>query len=85
MNKLRKFFASKYKDAISIVERAEAEIPAKYWVDAQNTDGFDDMFLGVRLELRDTHGAYDGKMLHTMAMVRCGIDSSRSECAEKKE
>jgi hypothetical protein len=83
--KSRKFFATKYNDAIGIVKKAEAEIPAKYWVDAQNTAGFDDMFLNTRLELRDKHSAYDGKMLHTMAMVRCGIDSARPECAEKKE
>lgn len=81
----RAFFASKYKEAIAIVEKAEGEIPAKYWVDAEKTDGFDDMFLNVRLELRDKHKAYDGGMLGTMAKVRCGLDSSRPECAEKKE
>jgi hypothetical protein len=84
-NKSRTFFAGKYKDMIAIVKKAEAQIPANYWVDVPDTAGFDDMFLGVRLDLRDKHGAYDGKMLNTMARVRCGIDASRPECAEKKE
>ena len=84
--KTRNFFADKYKDGIAIVEKAEAEIPSKYWIEVgQSTDGFDDMFLNTRLELRDTHKAYDGGMLKTAAMIRCGIDNSRSECAEKKE
>jgi len=83
--KSRTWFAGKYKTAEAIVKKAEAEIPSKYWVDAQNTSGFDDMFLNVRLDLRDKHSAYDGKMLNTMARVRCGIDAARPECAEKKE
>ncbi len=79
------FFAEKYPDAVKIVEKAEAEIPAKYWTTPQETGGFDDMFLNTRLELRDKHKAYDASMLKTMAMIRCGIDAARPECAEKKE
>lgn len=81
----RQFFADKYKQAIAIVQKAESEIPSSYWIDVESTDGFDDMFLNVRLDLRDNHKAYDGTMLNVMAKVRCGIDASRSECAEKKE
>ncbi|RME21504.1 MAG: hypothetical protein D6798_17965 [Deltaproteobacteria bacterium] len=85
-SKARKFFADKFDEAIAIVKKAEAEIPERYWIDVgQSTEGFDDMFLNVRLELRDKHKAYDPAMLHTAAMIRCGIDPSRPECAEKKE
>ena len=46
---------------------------------------FEDMFLNVRLELRDTHGAYDGTMLSVLRKLRCARDAGRSECVEKKE
>lgn len=83
--KSRIWFAGQFKDARALVEKAEADIPSKYWVEVEGADSFDDMFLSVRLDLRDTHKAYDAKMLNVMAKVRCGIDSSRPECVEKKE
>lgn len=81
----RKWFSSKFDTAVGIVKKAEAEIPAKYWIDVQGVAGFDDMFQAVRLELRDTHHAYDTKMLHSMLTTRCQMDPARAECAEKKE
>lgn len=81
----RKFFASKFDHAVSVVKKAEAEIPAKYWVEVGSLDDFDDMFQDVRVALRDQHGAYDKSMLRVMRDQRCKIDAARSECAEQKE
>ena len=68
------------------MQKAEKEIPAKYWVDMPAASGpeFDELFQNVRIQLRDS-GAYDGQMLKAMFRIRCGQDPARPECAEKKE
>ncbi len=83
--KSRAYFYGQFDEILSLVTKAEAEIPADKWIEIEGTDDFDDMFLGVRLALRDKHGAYDGTMLKAMRKKRCVIDGSRSECVEKKE
>jgi len=84
--KSRKFFYSKFDKALANVKQADEDLPDKYWVEIGNRETFDEMFLDVRLELRDKHGAYDGKMLRAMARnVRCKMDAARPECAEQKE
>ncbi len=83
--KSRTWFSGQFKTARALVEKAEAAIPSKYWVEVEGAESFDDMYLNVRLDLRDKHGAYDAKMLNVMAKTRCGIDPSRPECVEKKE
>lgn len=83
--KSRTFFASKFDKALTAVKAAEAEIPAKYWIDVGSVAQFDDMFQSVRIALRDDHSAYDANMLKAMKKIRCGIDAARAECAESKE
>ena len=77
---------ARYDAALSIIKRAEADVPSKYWIDIPpNTlTSWDDLFQGVRVDLRD-QGSYDGTMLKVMRQLRCKADSSRSECAENKE
>jgi len=84
--KARKDLAGRFNSALSIVQKAEKEIPAKYWVDMPAGSGpeFDELFQNVRIQLRDS-GAYDGQMLTAMRKIRCGQDPARPECAEKKE
>jgi hypothetical protein len=86
-NNARKWFLGKFDSIVSFVNKAEAEIPAKYWIEipAADMSGFDEMFLNTRLKLRDEVGAYDKTMLGTMRKLRCGADASRAECAEQKE
>jgi len=83
--KSRTYFYGKFDTILGLVKQAEKEIPSSKWIEITGTEDFDDMFLGVRLELRDKHGAYDGTMLKAMRKKRCAIDSSRPECVEKKE
>ena len=58
-----------------------------YWIElpAESMPSFDEMFQRSRIELRDTHGAYNGKMLKVMKDKRCKVNPTRSECAENKE
>ena len=85
--KSRTFFTSRFDDALTIAKKAEADIPAKYWieVDEASLPGFEELFLGVRLKLRDEVGAYDAQMLNVLRKLRCAKDGSRSECVEQKE
>lgn len=85
--KARTWFAGQFDKAIDIVERAEKDIDPKYWVPIAKGDipGFDDMFLKVRLSLRDDVKAYDGSMLTALRRIRCRREPARAECAEKLE
>ena len=84
--KARTFFLNKFDTAVALAEKAEKGIPSSFWIDvpkAQSAD-WDDMFLDVRVGLRDA-GAYDGTMLKVMRQLRCKSDAARSECAENRE
>ena len=85
-SKARNFFLGQYEEALRIVQNAEKNIPAQYWIDLpkESLPGFDDLFQSSRITLRD-RGAYDGKMLNVMFTLRCKQDSGRAECAEGKE
>ena len=69
------------------VTKAEDAIPSKYWIEIPASDipDFDEMFQRSRIELRDTHKAYNPKMLSVMKDKRCKADATRPECAEDKE
>jgi len=85
--KSRAWFATQFDRARNAIQREESKIDGKFWITipAADVPGFEDMFLNVRLDLRDKHKAYDGTMLSTLRKLRCAKDASRSECVEKKE
>ena len=86
ISKSRRDLANRFDSALAIIKQAESEIPARYWVDVPGNTlaAWDDLFLGVRVDLRDK-GAYDGAMLRVMKQLRCSADGARPECAENKE
>ena len=83
----RKYFSGKFAESVAISQRADADIPAKYWIDLPKSEipAFEELFLSVRLQLRDQVGAYDGMMLTVMRKLRCAENGARAECAEQKE
>lgn len=84
-NRARAWFFDHFDDAMVMVKRDEAAIPAAVKIAVKRTDGFDEMFQKVRLKLRDEHQAYDKTMLTAMRKKRCIVDSARPECVEIKE
>jgi hypothetical protein len=84
--KSRKWFAGKFDEAVKVVQKTEAAIPASAWVEIPDAeaDGWSQMFREVRVGLRDK-GSYDGQMLKVMKQLRCKADSSRAECADSLE
>jgi len=87
VQKSRADLAGRFDDALALVTKSEAAIPANYWVEIPKATlvEWDSLFQGVRLKLRDEKHVYDGSMLTVMRQLRCSKDPSRSECAEAKE
>ncbi len=87
VDKSRTHLLGRFDEALAIVKKAEADIPAASWVDIppDTLAEWSGMFQGVRVQLRDEKKAYDGQMLKVMKQLRCGRDPSASECAEDKE
>ena len=83
----RSWLASKYEAMVKIVRALEDDIEAKHWIDvpADRRQDWDEMFLNVRVALRDDVGAYDGDMLRVLRQLRCSEDPARAECAEQRE
>jgi hypothetical protein len=85
--KSRQYFFSKYDEAMSVVTKAEAAIPSKYWIELpkDSLPEYDKLFQSTRIQLRDVEKSYDGRMLKVMFQLRCKRDPSRVECLENLE
>ena len=79
--------AKNFDVAMRTVVAAEKEIPKAHWIDIPDADKakYDEMFLDVRVRLRDKEKIYNPTTLTLLRKVRCGTDASRAECAEKRE
>ena len=76
-----------FKAGLKVVRDAEKLVPAHHWIDIPQADKdrYDEMFLDVRIKLRDEKKVYHKTMLKLMRKVRCRKDGARAECAEKRE
>ncbi len=85
--KSRPVLLARFDDALVVAKKAEAEIPAALWVEIPKATQaeWSALFQSVRVQLRDESKTYDASMLGVMRQLRCGLDKTRSECAEKRE
>ena len=83
----RKLIAKYTNKGIKAAKAAEKQIPAKHWIDIPKSDmeRYDEMFLGVRVELRDQLKIYHPYALKLMRKIRCRADKSRAECVGKSK
>lgn len=83
--KSRKWAADNFDRMITLVKKAERDIPNDLWISLPEGDvkKYDELFRDVRIKLRGEE--YDGTMLALLRRVRCSKDPGRAECAEKKE
>ena len=86
-NASRKWAASNFNRFKALATQAEKKIAKKYWVDISDDDKdrYDRMFRETRILLRDDKKVYSKKMLKMLRKIRCKVDGTRSECADKKE
>jgi hypothetical protein len=85
--KSRVLAAKNFASGLKISRQAESAIPSKHWIDIPDADKkkYDQMFLDVRVELRDTQKVYHPVALKLMRKIRCKADPSRAECVMKRE
>lgn len=85
--KSRQYGSENYKKILQLSTKSEADIKDSYWIDITKADKdrYDQIFLDVRVKLRDDAKVYDKSMLSLMRRLRCSADKTRSECAQKRE
>ncbi|MDX9719913.1 MAG: DUF6091 family protein [Myxococcota bacterium] len=85
--KAREWSQSNFKTMVKLASKAEKDIPSSYWIDVSDEDKarYDQLFLEVRVSLRDNEKVYDKQMLTLLRRLRCDADKNRAECAEKLE
>lgn len=76
-----------FKKILKLSTKADSSIPSKYWIEISPEDQarYDQLFLDVRVQLRDKEGVYEKDALTLMRRLRCQEDKTRPECAQKKE
>lgn len=85
--KSRDFAIANFDKAIARVKKGDTDVPKASWIEISDVDKarYDQMFLDVRIQLRDEHKVYNKTMLKLMRRIRCKIDGARAECAQKRE
>lgn len=85
--KSRQYGDENYQKILQLSTKADASVDKKYWIDISDTDKtkYDQLFLDVRVHLRDNEKIYDKTTLSLMRRLRCQKDNARPECAMKKE
>jgi hypothetical protein len=80
----RNLFANKYLADIKMIEKSEATIPEKYWIeisdDAKNN--WNETFRQSRIALREQK-VYNAKALTLFRKIRCKVDPNLAECTSK--
>ena len=85
--KSRQYGADNFKKILQISTKSDASVPSKYWIEIDDAARakYDQLFLDVRVHLRDNEKIYDKQALSLMRRLRCQKDGNRPECAQKLE
>ncbi|RZL02936.1 MAG: hypothetical protein EOP36_06760 [Rubrivivax sp.] len=84
--KSRQYWSSQFDQAVVVVRKAEADVPASQIVDysADDATAFVVSQRDLRVELAGK-GFYDKQGLKVMKRIRCSVYSAASECSNKAE
>lgn len=84
--KSREWVAGQLPRAMDLINKTEAAIPAKYWMEIPANDkvGYVKLMREARIDLTK-EGIYNKKMMSLLKKVRCQQDSSSFECALNDE
>jgi len=80
--KMRGHALSRFDELENTVKQARSEIPQKYWVNLDKTQGeeYENLSRRIRLALRDK-GDYDAKAVSILWKIRCKFNPSATECS----
>lgn len=83
----RKYGADNFEKTLKLSTKADASVDEKYWIDIDKDAiaRYDQLFLDVRVKLRDEENVYDKSALTLMRRLRCNADKTKPECAQKRE
>ncbi|MCL2326466.1 MAG: DUF6091 family protein [Proteobacteria bacterium] len=86
-DKSRQYGADNFAKVLQLSTKADSSIKSSYWIDIDKAarERYDQIFLDVRVYLRDSEKVYDKDALALMRRLRCKDDASRPECAQKRE
>lgn len=84
--KSREYTYQHFDKALEHIRKAEADIPAKYWlnISADKETDYKEMLRQIRMKLSDKK-IYDKRMMKLMFKLRCRSNPSHYECAERQE
>jgi hypothetical protein len=84
--RLREYVFSQVDTAYKYVAQAEADVPAKYWMDVAEADkpGYTKLMREARIEMVKD-GTYDKRMMSLLKKVRCKIEPTNYECSLNDE
>jgi hypothetical protein len=84
--KSREYTYKHFDKALEHIRKAEADIPAKYWlnISADKETDYKEMLRQIRMKLSDKK-IYDKRMMKLMFKLRCRSNPSHYECAERQE
>lgn len=82
----RKYWYSQYNRAMSIITKAEKDIPTASWMDLPPSDreGYVVMLRDARISLTK-EGIYDPLMMKVLKKSRCSVEPGNAECAQNLE
>ena len=86
MIRMRQFAANKLDMIEKVIQKGEADIPAKYWIDLTPADKekYTNLMRDARISMTK-EGYYDPKMMSLLKKIRCKSAPSNVECALKDE
>ena len=84
--RLREYVFRQVDTAYKYVAQAEADVPAKYWMDVAEADkpGYTKLMREARIEMVKD-GTYDKRMMSLLKKVRCKIEPTNYECSLNDE
>jgi len=84
--KSRAYVLGQLDEAQRQIANAEKDIPANLWMDLSDADKakYTQMMKEARMQITK-EGFYDPKMMSLLKRIRCQVDPSNAECADKTE
>jgi len=84
--KSREVWFSRFDSVVELIKRADATIPAKYWMDPSPADAirYIDLMRDGRIEMAEK-GFYDKKGLKIIKRIRCDVAPASADCGQPTE